>query len=257
MPARLITIGPSHYCEKARWALDHGGIPFAEDAHLPVLHRLYTRRAPGNARSVPILVHNGIFYNDSTHILEFVSTHAPSAALYDSAGEALALEEHFDDHIGPLVRRLAYCHLTSDPTVLRAVFWPFASRAEKAILRLGAAGLAAALKRAFRTSESAAKRCHAGLMTEFDSVANTLQSRRYLVDARFTAADLSFAALVQPLLLLAGCKEVVLKHLGHDAFRPPAQFIQAFAPFAQHPAGVYALRIYESHRYPASEQPAT
>jgi glutathione S-transferase len=252
MPARLITIGPSHYCEKARWALDYGRIQFAEDAHLPVLHSLYTRVAGG--RSVPILVHDGISYNDSTRILEFVHAHAPSAALYDAAGEALALEEHFDEHIGPWVRRLAYCYLADHPAVLRAVFWPFASRTEKAILRVGATGLAAALKRVFRTSESAAQRGHASLMKEFDSVATKLQSESltsdsaYLVGARFTAADLSFAALIQPLLLLAGRKEVVRGRVAQEAFRPPENFIRAFAPFAEHPAGAYALRMYETHR---------
>jgi hypothetical protein len=32
---RFITIGLSHYCEKARWALDQSGILYKEDAHPP------------------------------------------------------------------------------------------------------------------------------------------------------------------------------------------------------------------------------
>lgn len=31
-PSRLLTIPISHYCEKARWALEHAGIPYREDA---------------------------------------------------------------------------------------------------------------------------------------------------------------------------------------------------------------------------------
>ena len=31
MTTRLITIAFSHYCEKARWALDRAGIVFEED----------------------------------------------------------------------------------------------------------------------------------------------------------------------------------------------------------------------------------
>ena len=45
--ARLITIPFSHYCEKARWALDYCGVPYTEDAHLPGLHIRPTRRAGG------------------------------------------------------------------------------------------------------------------------------------------------------------------------------------------------------------------
>ena len=33
---RLITIRFSHYCEKARWALDRGRIAYEERSHLPL-----------------------------------------------------------------------------------------------------------------------------------------------------------------------------------------------------------------------------
>ena len=34
----LITIPPSHYCEKARWALDYARIPYREERHPPLFH---------------------------------------------------------------------------------------------------------------------------------------------------------------------------------------------------------------------------
>ena len=44
---RLITIPISHYCEKARWALERAGLPYREERHVQGIHRLAARRAGG------------------------------------------------------------------------------------------------------------------------------------------------------------------------------------------------------------------
>jgi glutathione S-transferase len=66
-PAVLITVPLSHYCEKARWGLDRLELPYREEPHAPLLHRLATRRNDG--RSVPVLVHGSSRFIDSTDIL--------------------------------------------------------------------------------------------------------------------------------------------------------------------------------------------
>ena len=40
---RLIAFAVSHYCEKARWALERLNIPFIEERHVPGFHWLITR----------------------------------------------------------------------------------------------------------------------------------------------------------------------------------------------------------------------
>jgi len=52
---RLITIPISHYCEKARWALERAGLSYREQRHVQGVHRLAARRA-GGGRTVPVLV---------------------------------------------------------------------------------------------------------------------------------------------------------------------------------------------------------
>ena len=54
-PFILITMPHSHYSEKARWALDRLALPYREEPHVPMLHRLATTRNGGG--SVPVLVH--------------------------------------------------------------------------------------------------------------------------------------------------------------------------------------------------------
>ncbi len=51
---QLISIPASHYCERARWALDLVGIPFVEYGWAPMLH--YCGTIPVGGKSVPILV---------------------------------------------------------------------------------------------------------------------------------------------------------------------------------------------------------
>src|SRR3982751_1009152 len=60
----LITVPLSHFCEKARWALDHAGVAYREEPHAPLLSRFATRRGAGG--SVPVLIHGDRLLIDST-----------------------------------------------------------------------------------------------------------------------------------------------------------------------------------------------
>jgi len=55
----LVTIPFSHYCEKARWALDYTGYDYVEEGHVPVLHRIAVKLATSPCTSVPVLVTRG------------------------------------------------------------------------------------------------------------------------------------------------------------------------------------------------------
>src|SRR6476661_1994049 len=110
MTARLITIPFSHYCEKARWALELSGVPYDEEGHLPVFHYAATIRA-GAKRTVPALIHDGKVIPDSTPIIAYADEHRPGVLLPTDPAlrdEALALEDAFDRQLGPATRRWMY-----------------------------------------------------------------------------------------------------------------------------------------------------
>ena len=48
-PLELVTIPISHYCEKARWALERADIPYRERRHVQGIHRIAARRAGGGS----------------------------------------------------------------------------------------------------------------------------------------------------------------------------------------------------------------
>ena len=121
-PAILITIPLSHSCEKARWALDRVALPYREEPHAPLLHRLATKRSERG--TVPVLVHGGRRFSDSTAILVHADAVGAGDLLYprDAAfrREVDALEEQFDTELGPHVRRFAYAQLLPHAKLLRS-----------------------------------------------------------------------------------------------------------------------------------------
>src|SRR5437764_9350523 len=107
---RLITIPISHYCEKARWALDRGGIAYREERHVQGIHRWAARRA-GGGLTVPVLVTPDGVLRESRDILVWVDGRiATEQRLFPE--EPAAREEverlcrRFDDELGPKGRRL-------------------------------------------------------------------------------------------------------------------------------------------------------
>src|SRR5207245_6672692 len=68
---RLITIPISHYCEKARWALERAGLAYREERHVQGIHRVAARRA-GGGPTVPVLVTPQGVIGESEQILLWV-----------------------------------------------------------------------------------------------------------------------------------------------------------------------------------------
>src|SRR6188472_3725805 len=97
----LITIPISHYCEKARWALDRAGIAYRERAHLQVIHWIPVARA-GGGKTAPVLVWGDRVFADSADILEEANRRIPrDHALYPDdpaiAAGVRSLQRDFDE----------------------------------------------------------------------------------------------------------------------------------------------------------------
>lgn len=206
MSLRLFTIGPSHYCEKARWALDRAGIAYTEDAHLPMVHWAYT--LPRGSRTVPLLVGPGVRLVESTDIVKYADEHlAANARLFPTEPEPRARTEalvaRLDRDLGTLTRRLVYCFLVDAPELFVRTFEASAkSPAERLALRRGHSVLRAALRRAFGVSVRARAKCTEKLFTLFDELSQLLvEGDGYLSGSRFGAADLTLASLASPMLL--------------------------------------------------------
>ena len=103
----------SHYSEKARWALDVKGVEHRRRTAPPGIHMAVALRLTrGRGFTFPILVLDGRAIADSTAIVQALEERYPDPPLYPGdPGElarALALEDTFDEELGPYMRRLAF-----------------------------------------------------------------------------------------------------------------------------------------------------
>ncbi len=244
MTPRLITMPHSHYCEKARWALDLSGVEYIEEAHPPLFHWLATLRQRG--RSVPVFVRNGKSYRDSSDILKHLDE--MGAALYPTElnlrNEALRLEEKFDQTLGPHARRWAYAQLLPHSALLLKVMTPGTPTIERALMPILLPLFKPLVRKSLKISTQSAARSLDVVGEVFREVGDMLRDERsYLVGEHFTAADLTFASLAAPVLLppqyrgqMPGLHEVP-QHMQDEVIQ-----------LRNTPAGAYALRLFERHR---------
>jgi glutathione S-transferase len=243
--ARLITIPFSHYCEKARWALERCGIAYEEDGHLPIFHYLANRFA-GAKRTVPVVISGDTRITDSTEIIAWADTQKPGTLIPENKAqrdEALALEDELDNQLGPATRRWAYFHLLPrkdlDHLLTRGV-----PRWQKVALKVTRPIAVTMLKRGLKIDAAGAERSRAKIDEAFTLLSELLSDgRRYLVGNRFSVADLTFASLASPILLP---REHPFGLPQLEEF--PDEARAQIAAWRTTAAGYHALRIYADHR---------
>jgi glutathione S-transferase len=239
----LITIALSHYCEKARWALDRVGIRYREEPHAPLVHRLFTM-AKGGA-TVPMLIDGSRRIVNSADILRYAAA-VDRESLYpaDAAAEVEAWEAMFDAQLGPCSRRWAYAHLLSNMTLICSLWTQRAPPIEAATIRILAPFIRSLVRSTYRITPQSAERSLARAHEMFRKVqARLAEGREYLVAERFTAADLTFCALAAPMLLPPQCRAVqpTLEQV-------PPRMRDEIARLRESAAGQFALRLFERER---------
>ncbi|MDP4890786.1 MAG: glutathione S-transferase [Porticoccaceae bacterium] len=204
----LYVFGISHYCEKARWALDYLGIDYKLHFLAAGLHGRAVRKLGAPRSSLPVLATGNEVIQGSAAIIDWAEAYkaahtAQSVSLEspDNQDEVKQIEKRLDDVLGVHVRRYYYSEalvfypaqvraiFTSDlagfPKVFTLVAWPLIRRLMMKGMDLGAA-------QHLQSRERVAK--------ELEWLDGLLADKQYLVGDRLSRADLTAASLLAPLV---------------------------------------------------------
>ena len=243
---RLITIPISHYCEKARWALERAGIDYREERHVQGVHQLAARRA-GGRKTVPVLVTPGEVLADSADILAWVDERTPvGERLFPEDGrtDVEALCRRLDEVLGPSGRRLMYVHMLRERDLMLRFNNAGVPAWEDRFLRLAWPLVVRFAARELAITPGVEVEDEAAVWRELDFVGDLLaDGRPHLCGERFSAADLTFAALAAP---------VIVPPEYTVALPQPDQLPEETAVLLrrarEHPAGEYALELFRRRR---------
>ncbi|NVB42477.1 glutathione S-transferase N-terminal domain-containing protein [Pseudenhygromyxa sp. WMMC2535] len=259
MTWRLITIRPSHYCEKARWALDYFSLPYVERPQLPMLHfpavvaallpRQAGRADPQSTRfSTPALITGARALTDSSEILAFANVQANDRErdLFWTP-EAAELERHFSGRFGADVRVAVYHTLLPHTDLLIELARRSVGPVQAGVFIASLPAIRVGLRERLGVREDRAQRAWSRITAMFDEVDARLDDGRpFLCGDRFSAADLSFAALAS-LALGVGHSD------GYGAWIPELDALggelEARArQLRARPSGAFVLRMFAEHR---------
>lgn len=256
---RLLTIRPSHYNERARWALDRFGLAYDEVPYMPMLHAGPVAAAllpAGKGRSdrtstrlsTPVLIADGQVIADSEAIVAWVSRRFGDrrTSLYWTP-RAAELEHQFSERLGADTRRLAYRYLLDDVDGMRALAEHNVPHNQARLFVALLPAIRRTIREKLHVDEEHTARSLVRIDEAFAAVGDRLaDGRPYLLGDRFSAADLGFASMAALALLIQPSE-------GYGAWLPPIDRTPpAFAAIVRGlrdtPAGRFALRMFAEER---------
>ena len=208
---RLYQIPFSHFCDKARWALDFYSVPFESVTYVgPQTPGL--KRAPRTLQKLTPIIEDpnneDLFISDSTPILLYLDEHyGREKTLFPakSSTEKDAIVQYclkLDSQLGLYARRLAYLHVISEKPAILSVFidrnFEKKSCDDWRSYFNGLFGASVVIGR-FGIHRIREEQILEKTVAVLDEINEDLRGKDYLFNDQFTAADLTLSSLIRPL----------------------------------------------------------
>lgn len=236
----------SHYCEKARWLLDHKELDYVAKNLIPGLHRPLVRFKTSK-NTLPMLRDGKTWIANSTEIALYLDGMYPEQPYLRREPEfrtqALELDE-IARQIGFHVRRWMYLYLIDEPETMEIML------GEKGFLRLTERLSKPILKKGVIRTYGIYPKKAAASKEKLDVLINAVEQKlianggRYLVSDRLGLADIAVCALAAPLLGPQGTPWQV----DHSS-QLPEPLRSYREELLDRPFGQYLMRIYQTERY--------
>ena len=243
----LYVFAISHYCEKARWALDYLGINYTLRHVAPGEHMQVARKLGCPATSVPYLALDGRVIQGSADIISWAESirSANGRRLTPETGieQAAEIERRIDDIAGVHVRRFYYSEaLVEHPSTVRPIFTQYLSWHRKLPIWLGWKKIRSIMTRRMDLGREQGAQSQQIMDTELEWIDELLaDGRSYLVGDRFSRADLAVASLLSPLVLPQ-------QHPTYRGLAHPPRLAATVADWSERASLRWVRDIYAKHR---------
>lgn len=241
---KLLEFPHSHYCEKARWALDYHRIRYQSIAVLPGLH-LWTVRKYAPKTSVPVLLGEPFVIQGSSEIIDFIDSRSPSNPLTPKNDidrlECAALEKDLDLKLGVPIRQILYHRLLDYPNFIRFCFTHTMPALKKFAFRMYYPALRKKIYQVYVKSDAEVEQAKRIFDQTLDDLGERLKGNEYLIGGSFSRADVTACSMLSLLVLPK-------QHPLPWPAIPDADINALRDSYANHPVYKWVNRIYENHR---------
>ena len=204
MKPSLYIFAISHYCEKARWALDYLQIDYQLVHLAPGLHLSQTKKLGATASSLPILDTGKELIQGSANIIDWAdkATQNSRKLTPDSKrDECLAIEKRLDDIAGVHTRRMFYSEaLVEHSSTVRPIFTKDLPLLQRPLITAMWPVVRKKMIRAMDLGFEQGQESESIVDNELTWLDGVLtDGRRFLVADTFSRADITAASLFAPL----------------------------------------------------------
>lgn len=193
----------SHFCEKARWALDYKDIPYKVKNLLPGPH-VKQIMSMAKRPEVPVLLHENNVIQHSNNIIDYLDNTFPFNRLTPDDDEnrikALEWETFVDKEVGPNLRTFFYHSLLDHPKLLIPIFTYKGPWYGKLLMKFIFPTLRLKMIKLLRINDETAEQAKQDLKQAINKINHHLSENSFLAGDSFSRADLAAASLLAPLV---------------------------------------------------------
>lgn len=200
---KLFVFTISHFCEKARWALDAMQIEYelrviAPGAHIKAAKKLGLERG-----STPFLDTSEGVVQGSGAIIDWAEAHANSSALTNAVNttEISDIESRLDQTLGVHMRRWYYSEaIIEHPKLVKPIFLQDISMWEKFMFSLAWPTIQKLMIKHMDLGAEQGAESFNIVKQELAWLETLLEDKPYLLGENFSRADITAAALIAPMI---------------------------------------------------------
>jgi glutathione S-transferase len=244
-PPQLYVFAISHYCEKARWALDYLGVEYEIKYLTPGLHAERMTSLGAGGTSLPVLVNGGELIQGSSDIVSWAQSAPNNGRTLNCESSPLAsdITGRVDDVLGVHVRRMYYSEaLVEHPETVLPIFADYLDDEEAILLRKIWELVVASMTERMDLGADQGRESRDIVLQQLDWFDELLgDGRDYLLGDTFTRVDLSAASLLAPLSLAS-------EHPTYGNLQMPPRIAQDVVKWQSRPVSQFVTRMYRRHR---------